>query len=170
MKTCPLNKVVTADGSLLERVASWCGINARALKPVLVPLAVRIDDWLGNGTRNPVKKWWFDLEVIDGICVEPVKGVNKRELELGHHVDPARQKIAYYLANMMPVPNDLNAQPADRKAALAVAPHLEMASDAVARKGQGQAMPPNYRPTPPDPAGPRGAKTGPVVYGGAGRR
>ena len=170
MKTCPLNKVVTADGSVLERVASWCGINAGILKSVLVPLAVRIDDWLGNGTRNPVKKWWFDLEVIDGVCVDPVKGANKRELEPGHHVDPARQKIAYYLANMMPVPNDLNAQPTDRKAALAAAPHLETASDALTRKEQGQAMPPNYRPTPPDPAGPRGVKTGPVVYGGAGRR
>ncbi|HJP44842.1 MAG TPA: reductive dehalogenase domain-containing protein, partial [Arenicellales bacterium] len=46
MKTCPLNKVVTADGSVLERVASWCGINALFLKPLLVPLAVKIDDWL----------------------------------------------------------------------------------------------------------------------------
>ncbi|MCP5001011.1 MAG: Fe-S protein, partial [Hyphomicrobiales bacterium] len=26
MKTCPLNKVVTGDGAILERIASWCGI------------------------------------------------------------------------------------------------------------------------------------------------
>ncbi|MDP6690967.1 MAG: reductive dehalogenase domain-containing protein, partial [Alphaproteobacteria bacterium] len=58
MKTCPLNKVVTADGPLLERLASWCGINARWLKPLLVPIAVRLDDYLGKGRRNPAKKWW----------------------------------------------------------------------------------------------------------------
>ena len=170
MKTCPLNKVVTADGSIVERIASWCGINAPALKPMLVPLAVRIDDWLGNGTRNPAKKWWFDLEVINGSCVTPVKGVNKRELDTANHVDPARQKIAYYLASMMPVPNNLNTQQADRKAALAAASKLETVSEAVTRKAQGQATRPNYRPTPPDPTGPSGTKAGPVVYRGADRR
>ena len=106
MKTCPLNKVVNSDGSILERVASWCGIHARFLKPALVPLAVKIDDWLGNGARNPVKKWWFDLEVINNVCVDPIKGVNQRELNLEHEVDPTKQKIAYYLASMMPVPDN----------------------------------------------------------------
>ena len=32
MKTCPLNKVVTWEGPLMTRVASWLGINARFLK------------------------------------------------------------------------------------------------------------------------------------------
>jgi ferredoxin len=152
MKTCPLNKVVTADGSVLERVASWCGINALFLKPLLVPLAVKIDDWLGNGTRNPAKKWWFDLEVVEGICVDPVKGSNQRELDLEHSIDPEKQKIAYYLANMMPVPNDLTAQLTDRKAALAAAANLESPASAAERKRRGQQAPPQYRPTPSDPA------------------
>ena len=170
MKTCPLNKVVTADGSVLERVASWCGINALFLKPLLVPLAVKIDDWLGNGTRNPAKKWWFDLEVVEGICVDPVKGSNQRELDLEHSIDPEKQKIAYYLANMMPVPNDLTAQLTDRKAALAAAANLESPASAAERKRRGQQAPPQYRPTPSDPAGPIGAQAGPAVYGGAGRK
>ncbi len=170
MKTCPLNKVVTADGSVLERVASWCGINALFLKPLLVPLAVKIDDWLGNGTRNPAKKWWFDLEVVEGICVDPVKGSNQRELDLDHSIDPEKQKIAYYLANMMPVPNDLTAQLTDRKAALAAAANLESPASAAERKRRGQQAPPQYRPTPSDPAGPIGAQAGPAVYGGAGRK
>ena len=37
MKTCPLNKVVDLDGGLLPRTASWLGINAMPLKPLLVP-------------------------------------------------------------------------------------------------------------------------------------
>ena len=42
MKTCPLNKVVTADGALMERMASWCGIHVRWLKPVLAGDTLRV--------------------------------------------------------------------------------------------------------------------------------
>ena len=170
MKTCPLNKVVTCEGSLLERVASWCGINARFLKPALVPLAVKVDDWLGNGARNPAKKWWFDLEVIDNVCVDPVKGVNQRELSLGHEVDPTKQKIAYYLASMMPVPNNLESQVVDRKAALAKAREIESPQSALERKAYSGDIPLNYWPTPADPGGPRGLPDQPKVYGPAERR
>lgn len=163
MKLCPLNKVVTADGPLLHRIASWCGINAGWLKPFLVPLAVRLDDWLGHGVRNPVKKWWFDLEVVDGVCVAPIKGVNRRDLNLGHRIDPARQKMAYYPANAMPVPNDLNPQAPDRKAALAAA--LETPAAAAARHARGAPAPAQYEPTPPDPDGPKGVNVRRTVYG-----
>ncbi len=167
MKTCPLNKVVTSDGPILERVASWCGINARFLKPLLVPIAVKLDDVLEHGKRNPAKKWWFDLEVIDKVCVEPVKGINKRELNLEHALDPEKQKMAYYLANMMPVPNDLNPQPVDRKAAIASAASLERLAEAAARKSGGGAAPATYTATPADPNGPIGVEEMPAVYGGA---
>ena len=167
MKTCPLNKVVTADGAPLQRLASWCGINARWLKPMLVPLAVRLDDWLGNGKRNPVKKWWFDLEVVDEVCVEPLKGVNRRDLDLDRKIDPEKQKMAYYLANMMPVPNDLRAQPVDRKAAMAAAAILERPRPANAAGTRETPIP--YVATPPDPAGPIGEEAIPKVYGGSNR-
>ncbi len=52
MKTCPINKVVDTDGALVARMASWLGIHAMWLKPLLVPIATRVDDWLGNGKRN----------------------------------------------------------------------------------------------------------------------
>lgn len=52
MKTCPINKVVDADGALLTRMASWMGIHAMWLKPVLVPIATWLDDAIGNGRRN----------------------------------------------------------------------------------------------------------------------
>jgi reductive dehalogenase len=164
MKTCPLNKVVTADGPLLERVASWCGINARWLKPVLVPAAVKLDDWLGHGKRNPAKKWWLDFELVDGVCVEPVKGTNMRDLDLGHVIDPEQQKIAVFPAAMMPVPNDARAAPVDRKAALAAAQALETPDEARARVARGGAPPDHYRPTPAAKGGPRGPASGPSVY------
>ena len=126
MKTCPLNKVVTWDGPIATQVASWLGINARWLKQVLIPIATRMDDWLGHGVRNPKKKWWLDLEIVDGVCVEPRKGVNARDLDLDRHVDASTHKIAYYHANAMPPPNShgIPIFP-DRKAAIAAASLLE---------------------------------------------
>ena len=165
MKTCPLNKVVTADGPLLERVASWCGINARWLKPLLVPIAVRLDDFLGKGKRNPVKKWWFDLEVVDDVCVEPLKGVSHRDLNLSHKIDPYKQNMAYYLANMMPVPNNLNSQPVDRKAAVAMGQVLESPITAAIRANRGEPAPKFNTPTAADLGGVTGEAVKPAVYG-----
>lgn len=135
MKTCPLNKVVNWDGPLATTVASWLGIHAGWLKPLLVPLATWLDDRLGYGVRNPVKKWWLDLEIVDGRCVAPVRGVNERDLDLHHAVDAAKQKLAYYSANTTPSPEARGkAVSPDRKAALAMAAKLETPEDARRRK------------------------------------
>ena len=165
MKTCPLNKVVTADGPLLTRIASWCGVNAMWLKPLLVPIAVKLDDWVGNGRRNPVKKWWLDLEIVDGVCVQP-KGVNQRELDLSHRIDPAKQNMAVYPASMMPVPNDNSPQAVDRKAALAALAMMETPLQAKARKARGGAAPLHYIPTPPRTGIAPGRKPELSNYGG----
>jgi ferredoxin len=150
MKTCPLNKVVTWDGPIATQVASWLGINARWLKPYLVPVAVRLDDWLGHGVRNPAKKWWLDLEIVDGVCVEPRKGVNQRDLDLDRHVDAGTQKIAYYNANVMPPPNSHGiAIFPNRKEAIAAASMLETPAEARARVAAGGPTPAHYVPTPP---------------------
>jgi ferredoxin len=150
MKTCPLNKVVTWDGPLTTQVASWLGINARWLKPLLVPIAVRLDDLLGHGIRNPAKKWWLDLEIVDGVCVEPRKGVNKRDLDISRNIDPSTQKIAYYNANLMPPPNSHGiAIFPNRKEAIATAAILESPQEALDRVRSGGATPAHYIPTPP---------------------
>ena len=152
MKTCPLNKVVTWDGPIATQVASWLGINARWAKPYLVPVATRLDDWLGHGIRNPHKKWWLDLEIVDGVCVEPRKGVNKRDLDLKHFVDAKTQKIAYYNANLMPPPNSHGMpQIPNRKEAIAAAALLETPAEALARIRSAGAKPLHYVPTPPLP-------------------
>ena len=150
MKTCPLNKVVTWDGPIATQVASWLGINARWAKPFLVPIATWADDWLGHGIRNPAKKWWLDLEIVDGVCVEPRKGVNKRDLNLNRFIDAKTQKIAYYPANRMPPPNSHGiAQIPNRKEAIAAAKNLETPDEALARIKAGGAKPVQYVPTPP---------------------
>ncbi len=151
MKTCPLNKVVDLDGSLMTRAASWLGVNAMWLKPIMVPIATRLDDVLGNGRRNLVKKWWLDLEVIDGVAVIPPKGANERELDPLRPTDPAKQKIAYYPASAMPPPNALTPFPLDRKEALAQAAEVETPTQARARAHAGVSAPTHYSPTPASP-------------------
>ena len=153
MKTCPINKVVDADGALLTRVGSWLGINAMWLKPLMVPFATFMDDWLQNGKRNPVKKWWFDHELVNGVVV-PAKGTNQREIDPTRKVDPAYQKMAIYHASMMPPPDQRGPVEVDRKAAMAAVSVLETPSQAQERAAAGVAAPQHYVPTPPAGAAP----------------
>jgi ferredoxin len=150
MKTCPLNKVVTADGPLLTRMASWMGVNAMWAKPAMVPIAVKLDDWLGHGKRNPNKKWWLDLEIVDGVCVEP-RGVNERDIDPAREarLKPENQKIAYYFADVMPPGNASAPVPVDRKAALAAAVAIESPLGAGQRADAGGKTPKQYIATPP---------------------
>jgi len=151
MKTCPLNKVVDADGALGTRAASWLGLNAMWLKPLLVPVARRLDDWLGHGRRNPAKKWWFDHEMVGGVAIE-AKATNQRDIEPGRKIDAATQKIAFYPASLMPPPNASGPHPVDRKAALAMKHALETPAEALRRTSAGGPPPDHYRPTPPNDA------------------
>jgi ferredoxin len=149
MKTCPINKVVDADGAVLTRVASWLGVNAMWLKPVMVPFAAWFDDFIGNGRRNAIKKWWLDFELVGGVAVTP-KTTNERDIDPARKVEPAAamQKMAYYHASMMPPPNDPAPVPVDRKAALAAKGLLETVDGARARHEAGGAKPAHYVPTP----------------------
>ena len=74
--------------------------------------------------------------------------------------------MAYYPANVMPVPNDLRPQPVDRKLAMAEAARLETPLEATARKAAGEPILPQYIPTPPNPDGSILAETEPALYGG----
>jgi len=150
MKTCPINKVVDADGAMLTRVASWFGVNVMALKPLMVPIATWFDDWIGNGRRNLAKKWWFDHEIVGDIVVTP-RATNERDIDPARKVDPAAamHKMAYYHADMMPPPNDPSPHAIDRKAALAAREVLETPHEARARHDRGGARPAHYVPTPP---------------------
>jgi len=147
MKTCPINKVVDADGAVLTRVASWLGVNAMWLKPLMVPFATWFDDWVGNGRRNMAKKWWFDHEIVGDVVVEA--RANERDIDPERVVDADKQKMAYYHANMMPPPNDPSPPAVARKAAMAAKEVLETPATARARHARGGARPAHYVPTPP---------------------
>jgi reductive dehalogenase len=149
MKTCPLNKVVDADGALLTRMASWLGVNAMWLKPLMVPIATFMDDWLQNGKRNPVKKWWLDHELVDGVAVTP-KATNERDIDPARKVDPAKQKMAIYPASAMPPPDQQGPVEVDRKAAMVDL--AETPDQARARIAAGGKTPAHYVPTPPSGA------------------
>ena len=77
------------------------------------------------------------------------RGVNSREIDPGHSIDPARQKLAIYPAAAMPAPDAEEPRPVDRKAALAATAELETPDEARARKNAGGAAPAHYTPTPP---------------------
>lgn len=151
MKMCPLNKIISWDGPIATQIASWCGVNAFWLKPLLVPIAVKLDDLLGHGVRNPVKKWWIDLEIVDGVCVDPVKGVNERDLNIHRKIDIGKHKVAYYHADMMPPPNTGKAIfPVKRNDGLAAAAKVETVEEAKVRRKNGGAAPTHYKPVPPE--------------------
>jgi len=118
MKTCPYNH----EGLLAHRVLLWAAIHLSWTRRWIV----RLDDRIGNGSINPVKTWWTDLEIVDGKVVPP-RGVNRRNLSIGKAVKA--QEIAYYPAAAMPPPDARVAVTVDRKAALAERPE----SPAVAR-------------------------------------
>ena len=144
MKMCPLNKIPSVDGPLVHRIGTWLGVNARWLKPILVPIAVYFDDKLGYGKRNPNKKWWVDMELVDGVGQPPARGSNERDLDLGHLTKASKQKIAYYPANVMPPPDADDAFPSDRKAAIAILKDMETPAQARARVAAGGATPAMY--------------------------
>ena len=58
MKMCPFNK----QGLLQHRLALWLAIHVPASRKLLIWL----DDALEYGKRNPIWKWWLDLEWRDG--------------------------------------------------------------------------------------------------------
>ncbi len=147
MKTCPLNKVVDADGGIVTRIAHRLGVSVQWLKPVLVPVSTWLDDRLGNGKRNPAKKWWFDHELVGGVAIVP-KATNQRDIDPARKIAPAQKRIAYFHASMMPPPDAPGRVEVDRKAALAAAALLETSAQARERAAAGGAVPPHYVPSP----------------------
>ena len=107
-----------------------------------------MDDWLGNGKRNPVKKWWFDHEIVDGVAVDAEGHQSARHRSRPAASIRAKHKIAYYPASMMPPPDAARPVPVDRKAALAAAERLETPAAALARTARSGAPPADYVPTP----------------------
>lgn len=122
MKMCPFNQ----EDTTWSRIMMW----AMRTLPFGHKTLANLDDKLGHGKRNSVKKWWFDLEVINNRA-HPVRGVNERDLNLTRNLDKLKEnhKVAVYPAHRNPAPTDQGPTPVDRKQALKDAESLPKAKD-----------------------------------------
>lgn len=79
----------------------------------------KFDDWRGNGEMNPVKKWWWDLEEVDG-KLAPAKKVNARPLFFKPAAARKKEhKVAVFPPHMSPPPDCNERFPVNRKAGIA---------------------------------------------------
>jgi reductive dehalogenase len=109
MKTCPYN----TEGLLTHRLFLWLAIHV----PWTRGWIARLDDKVGNGSINPVKKWWFDLEMVDGVSVLP-KGVNARGLDLEAAKRAKGQTLAFFPPSVSPPPGAKEPHEPDRAAGI----------------------------------------------------
>ncbi len=98
MKTCPWN----LEGLFAEKPFRWAAMNV----PAAAPFLAKLDDAVGNGGLNPVKKWWWDLELDpqDGAYKPTEEPVNARDLQKDLDLKYEDQTLAVYPANLAPHP------------------------------------------------------------------
>ena len=97
MKTCPWN----LEGLFAERPFRWAAMNL----PQAAPVIARLDDMVGRGGLNPVKKWWWDIELREDGAYRPARApVNRRGLQPELEVRAEDQTLAVYPANLAPHP------------------------------------------------------------------
>jgi hypothetical protein len=128
MKTCPYNREDLVES---ERLL-WLSIEVPQSRRALIDY----DDAAGGGSRNLVKRWWFDLEIVDGAVVKP-KGVNERDLDLERGGKLARgQKLAFFPPELQPSGGATLQEvvPIDRAAGLAAYAGAESPLSARKRK------------------------------------
>jgi ferredoxin len=113
MKTCPYNREDLVES---ERLL-WLSIEVPQARRALIDY----DDAVGGGARNPVKRWWFDLEIVGKVAVKP-RGTNERDLDLGRTEKLAKaQKLAFFPPELQPAGGTTvkTVVPIDRPAGLA---------------------------------------------------
>jgi reductive dehalogenase len=97
MKTCPWN----LEGLFAEAPFRWAASNIPSLAK---PLA-KLDDKLGNGGLNPIKKWWWDIELYEDGGYKPARApVNARDLQPDLDLKYEDQTLAVYPAPLAPPP------------------------------------------------------------------
>ncbi|MFY0680836.1 MAG: reductive dehalogenase [Thalassovita sp.] len=97
MKTCPWN----LEGLFAEAPFRWVASNVPAAAPVLA----KLDDKLGRGGLNDVKKWWWDIELSEDGGYHPSKHpLNRRDLQRDLDLKYEDQTLAVYPAPLAPPP------------------------------------------------------------------
>ncbi|MCF6322016.1 MAG: 2Fe-2S iron-sulfur cluster-binding protein [Rhizobiaceae bacterium] len=97
MKTCPWN----LEGLFGEAPFRWAAMNM----PWAAKGLAKLDDMAANGSLNAVKKWWWDIEMVEEGAYKPARApVNERELQTGLDLKYEDQTLAVYPANLAPHP------------------------------------------------------------------
>lgn len=97
MKTCPWN----LEGLFAEAPFRWAAMNF----PKLARPLAELDDKVGNGGLNDVKKWWWDLELEEDGAYRPTKQpLNRRDLQKDLDLKYEDQTLAVYPAPLAPHP------------------------------------------------------------------
>ena len=130
MKTCPWN----LEGLFAERPFRWAAMNM----PGAAPALARLDDAVGNGGLNPVKKWWWDLELEDDGAYRPTRhAVNARGLQKDLDLKYEDQTLAVYPASLAPHPWPYPF-PMDREAGIEAYQAMITAEEYQARRAKGE--------------------------------
>jgi reductive dehalogenase len=97
MKTCPWN----LEGLFADDAFRWAAMNF----PRQARLLADLDDRLDRGTMNPVKKWWWDIELdTRSGCYVRARTTNARGLNKDLDLKYEDQTLAVYPADKMPPP------------------------------------------------------------------
>jgi len=140
MKTCPWN----LEGLFKEAPFRWAASNL----PKAARFLAELDDRLGKGGINPVKKWWWDLERREDGGYGPAKQTNARGLQRDLELKYADQALAVYPAPLAPHPWPFPF-PMDREKGLAAYQAMIMPQDYKARLARGEIEPVVHRYTIP---------------------
>ncbi len=129
MKTCPWN----LEGLFAEAPFRKLAMTAPGAAKVLA----KLDDMVGKGRINPVKKWWWDLEMEDDGAYRPSPHpVNQRELQTDLDLRFEDQTLAVYPAPLAPPPHPWPA-PMDREAGIAAYQAMITADEHKKRRADG---------------------------------
>ncbi|WP_296425383.1 4Fe-4S double cluster binding domain-containing protein [Yoonia sp.] len=138
MKTCPWNLEGLFAEAPFRKLAMAVPQAAKAL--------AALDDRLGRGAINTVKKWWWDLEMEDDGAYRPARHpVNARRLQKDLDLKFADQTLAVYPAPLAPPPYPWP-YPMDREAGIAAYNGMITADAHKKRRAAGQ--PPEHIYTP----------------------
>ena len=125
MKTCPWN----IEGVLAERPFLWAAMNL----PFTRRWLAKLDDKVGNGLINPVKKWWWDLDSDAAGRVIRASKTNKRQFSRRSSLDPAKQSLGCYPAEDAAPP--ASPSPVFLKRPIAVEKYRRAETPAAYRRG-----------------------------------
>nr|WP_281495924.1 reductive dehalogenase [Marivita sp. S6314] len=129
MKTCPWN----LEGLFAEKPFRWAAMTI----PQAAPALAKLDDAVGRGGLNPVKKWWWDLELQEDGGYRPTQHpVNARDLQKDLDLKYEDQTLAVYpaplAAHPYPYPDLM-----DREAGIAAYADMVSAEEHKTRLAQG---------------------------------